>query len=66
MRAVFVDTAYWVAQSHTKDQWHQQALKVEQRLTQVRLITSELVLVEFLNYFCNFGAEMRERVAVTV
>jgi uncharacterized protein len=66
MRAVFVDTAYWVAQSHTRDQWHQQALEVEQRLTQVRLITSELVLVEFLNYFCNFGAEMRERVAVTV
>ena len=64
MRTVFVDTAYWVAQSDKRDQWHRQALEVEQQLTDVRLITSELVLIEFLNYFCNSRETTRERVAL--
>jgi uncharacterized protein len=63
MRTIFVDTAYWVAQANTKDQWHSQALAVEHQLANVALITSELVLVEFLNYFCNFGAKIRQKVA---
>jgi uncharacterized protein len=64
MRTLFIDTTYWVAQANTRDQWHQKVLEAEQQLIDVRLMTSELVLVEFLNYFSNFGAKMRERVAV--
>lgn len=66
MRTVFVDTAYWVAQASVKDQWHQKALEIEKQLTSVKLVTSELVLVEFLNYFSNFGTVMRQKVAVAV
>jgi uncharacterized protein len=64
MRTLFVDTSYWVAQSNTRDQWHHRALEIEQQLTNSQLITTELVLVEFLNYFCSFGAKTREKVAV--
>ncbi len=63
MRTVFVDTSYWIAQTNRRDQWHQRALEVEQQLVSVRFITSELVLIEVLNYFCNFGPKMREKVA---
>ncbi len=64
MRTVFVDTAYWIARSNGSDQWHQKAKEVELQLVNFELFTSELVLVEFLNYFCNFGAKMRERIAM--
>ena len=64
MRTLFVDTSYWIARSNRSDQWHQKARDVELELVNVELVTSELVLVEFLNYFCNFGAKMREKIAI--
>jgi predicted nucleic acid-binding protein len=63
MRTIFVDTAYWVAQMNTNDQWHLKSLEIEQSLYTVEFITSELVLVEFLNYFCKFGMKTRQKVA---
>lgn len=66
MRTIFVDTAYWVARSNRRDQWHQKAREISSQLGSVRLLTTELVLVEYLNYFCEFGSEMRNRIAVTV
>jgi predicted nucleic acid-binding protein len=62
MRTLFVDTAYWVAQANPKDNWHPKALELELEIVNSKLITSELVLVEFLNYFSNFGAKMRDRI----
>ncbi len=64
MRKLFVDTAYWVAQLNTTDQWHHQSLAVESQLVAVSLVTSELVLVELLNYFCNFGGQVRQRTSI--
>ena len=64
MRILFVDTAYWVARSNRRDQWHQNARALALQLGSVQFITSELVLVEYLNYFSAFGAEMREQVSV--
>lgn len=66
MRVAFVDTAYWIAQFNVSDQLHQKALNVETQIRGVRLVTSELVLTEFLNYFSNSGRQTREEASGTV
>ena len=50
MSAVFVDTLYFVALFNPRDQWHQQAVAASQSLINRRLITTEDVLVELLNF----------------
>lgn len=63
MKLVFVDTLYWVALSNTQDQWHEQAKQVAVTLKNAKFITTELVLVEFLNYFSSYQSAMRQAVA---
>lgn len=65
MRTIFVDTAYWVARANRRDQWYQTARELASQLAGVPLLTTELVLVEYLNYFSAFGVEMRDNVAAT-
>lgn len=45
MRAVFVDTNYWVARFHQKDQLHEKAKELSTALAAVRLVTTDEVLV---------------------
>jgi uncharacterized protein len=66
MRTIFVDTSYWIARSNRRDQWHQSAKDLTSSLGNIHLLTTELVLVEYLNYFSEYGAEMREKIAMTV
>ncbi|HJQ34641.1 MAG TPA: PIN domain-containing protein [Pyrinomonadaceae bacterium] len=63
MRKVFVDTFYWIARINPRDQWHQKAVELSASLDDAELITSETVLVELLNYFSEYGPEMRGAVA---
>ncbi len=55
----FVDTAYWVARLNQNDQWHQQAKQLEVQVRNGKMVTTELVLVEVLNYFSGFGSKTR-------
>ena len=48
MRKVFVDTVYWIAIANPKDQWRHAAETARQQLGNVRLVTTEEVLTEFL------------------
>jgi uncharacterized protein len=66
MRELFVDTAYWVAQFDERDQLHQKALEIQAQFTDLRLVTSELVLTEFLNYFSKGGRRTRAEVGGVV
>lgn len=66
MRTVFADTLYWVALLNPRDQWHSRTLEVRNQLRDTRLITTELVLIEFLNYFCSYGVQTRQLGADTV
>lgn len=66
MRIIFVDTFYWIARINPRDQWHQKAVELSPSLKDDVLITSETVLVELLNYFSEFGPEMRGAVAKIV
>lgn len=66
MRTVFVDTFYWIARINPRDQWHQKATELTPSIKDARLVTSEAVLIELLNYFSEYGPEMRRAAALIV
>jgi predicted nucleic acid-binding protein len=51
MKQIFADTSYWIGLVNPRDQIHQKAIKITQQLSSVRLLTTEMVLVELLNSF---------------
>jgi predicted nucleic acid-binding protein len=51
MTSVFADTSFWVALINPTDQLHAKATEARRRLSGSSFVTSELVLVEVLNYF---------------
>jgi uncharacterized protein len=51
MKQIFADTGYWIGLVNPRDQIHQKAVKITQQLFSVRLLTTEMVLVELLNSF---------------
>jgi len=66
MKKTFVDTLYFAASVNPKDQWHKSALMVRANLGDVRLVTTETVLHELLNFFSSFSPPMRKRVTALV
>jgi len=66
MRTVFVDTHYWVALTNPQDQWHQQTLAVSRTLQGVRMLTTEEVVTEYLNFLAPRGSHLRRRACEAV
>lgn len=60
MRTVFADTFYWLALANPKDEWHGRAKTIGQRLGLFRTVTTDEVLIEFLNGLSTSGPHMRE------
>ena len=60
MNSIFADTGYWIALLHPKDELHSKAQTVSSQLGQVRLVTSEMILSEVLNYFADKGTVLRQ------
>jgi len=60
VKTIFVDTSYWIASLHEKDDLHDRAIAIEKKLTGTQLITSELVLNEVLNDFSKSGRYFRK------
>jgi len=50
MKKVFVDTAYWVAIANPNDPWNKAAGEAHGRLGEVKLVTTQEVLGEFLTF----------------
>ncbi|HVZ46974.1 MAG TPA: PIN domain-containing protein [Ramlibacter sp.] len=48
MKVVFADTGYWAATLNPQDRLHAKSLEVSRGLGKVRVLTSEMVLVELL------------------
>ena len=63
MNSIFADTGYWIALLHPKDELHSKAQTVSSQLGQVRLVTSEMILSEVLNYFADKGTVLRQAAA---
>lgn len=64
MKVAFVDTLYFVALFNARDQWHERAIAASKLVAETKLITTEDVLVELLNFFSEYGEKAR-RGAVT-
>jgi len=60
MKTVFADTSYWIALSNNRDGLHQIAQQVSSSLDKTRIVTSEMVLAEFLNSLSNKGPQLRD------
>ena len=66
MKETFADTSHFVAVLHPSDQLHEKAVAVEGSLISTRLITTDFVLVEVLNYFSEFREYFKTRIARAV
>ncbi len=63
MRRIFLDTSYLIAIGDRSSNLHQRTKVLLQELGVFTAVTSEMVLTELLNYFCERGAYFR-RIAV--
>ena len=63
---VFADTGYWIALFNANDELHRRARSTTQRMESSRIVTTEMVLVEFLNYAGGSGTEARRLAAERV
>lgn len=66
MDEVFADSGYWIARTCPNDALHQKANLVAGQLGSRRIVTSEMVLVEFLNYMSKLGSQNRRLAVETV
>jgi uncharacterized protein len=66
MRQVFADTYHFVATFNPDDDLHDWVIEIEQELGLAQLVTSELVLVEVLNYFSAFRHDVKQSVVEAV
>lgn len=65
MKVVFADTVYWVALINPDDQWRGAAVSAKALLHEARLVTTDVILIEVLNFFAEHGEEARLRAAST-
>jgi len=66
MRSIFADTFYWIALLNPRDQAHDLALSASKALGAVRIVTTEEVLTELLNFFGSRGPYLRRAAAALV
>jgi predicted nucleic acid-binding protein len=64
MKPVFADTYFWIAGTDPHDNGHELALDFAQ--SPQAIVTTEEVLVEYLNYFAKRGIALRLRAASRV
>jgi len=66
MKSVFADADYWVALLNPREDLHDKARQVSARLHPVRIVTSEMVLVEVLNILGSRGDLIRGKACEAV
>ncbi len=68
MKQVFADTGFWIAFLNPKDRWYEKAIAINKNLQiqKTTIVTSELVLIELLNFFGTFPSNIRQRTGLLV
>ena len=66
MTPLFADTFYWAALLNPRDTWHQSIKEFNRSLFNRQLVTTDEVLLEFLNFFSTFSSTMRQGAAQRV
>lgn len=59
MPEVFADTGYWIALLNERDNLHGRARELSARFADVTIVTTEMVLTEFLNHLSGGGSQVR-------
>ncbi|MDP8240442.1 MAG: PIN domain-containing protein [Candidatus Hatepunaea meridiana] len=59
MKVVFADTQYWIAIVNPRDQWHEHAKHARETLGNFILLTTDEILIEFLNALSGKGKNIR-------
>ena len=62
MTRYFIDAVHLIALANPKDQWYVDAVKIATATAKNRLLTTEDVLTEFLNFYSESGKYMRQKV----
>lgn len=65
MNEVYADSGYWIAMLNRHDQWNLAAVQATQQTRGRKIVTSEMVIVEFLNGVARYGAQSRSQAVVT-
>lgn len=60
MDRIFADTGYWIALLNPRDELHPRASQLSRDFSRMQIVTSEMVLTEFLNCFSDFGPQLRK------
>lgn len=60
MERVFADTGYWIALLNPRDNLHQKAAATSREYSSNQIVTSEMILTEFLNSFSDYGPSLRQ------
>ena len=63
---IFADTFYWVALLSPRDTFHSRAIVITAKLGKTKIITTDEVLGEVLNFLSDGGLKLRERTVNTV
>jgi predicted nucleic acid-binding protein len=66
MPEVFADTGYWVALINERDNLHGRARELSARFADATIVTTEMVLTEFLNHVSGGGSHVRRLAGETV
>ena len=66
MKAVFADSLYWIAIARPGDPWSADALRAKADLGEVRIVTTDEVLTEFLTALSGGGPKLRQQAASIV
>jgi uncharacterized protein len=66
MERVFADTGYWIALLNPRDDLHGPAWAISKNYASNQIVTSEMVLTEFLNSFSDYGSRLRQAAAHAV
>lgn len=54
-----MDTLYWVAIAYPNDPWHEAAKSAKKALGDIKLVTTDEVLIEFLSSLSKYGEFLR-------
>jgi len=60
MRVLFADTFYWIAMLNSSDKCHQAVLNYGRTQSNIRLVVTDGVIDEVLNYFAEKGIFLRK------
>jgi len=65
-KLVFADTFYWISLLSPRDIFHGKAIELTQKLGDTKIIATDEILIEVLNFFSGGGVNLRKQVANTV